>query len=200
MGLAARLAAVVAFGNRKVSGTSCFVKNAIIMGVLTTAILTAGCGKRDGSSGTSATRPIARKDTVSSPVAQPALAAWKRGDQATAVSSFVAADWSVRPLFAPDSVLNLSEDEFKALSNAGREAKAAEMIAGLDLMKKLVRAVDQVGRDAASQGDPTQARRYFTSLKQRGTALDSPDRLKLVQIVGKSFKKLSDKELAKIEP
>jgi hypothetical protein len=64
--------------------------------------------------------------------------------------------------------------------------------------KQLAAAVAQAGRDAASKGDAAQARKYFTSLKQCGTALDSPDRLSLVQFVGQAFKKMSDKELAKI--
>ena len=67
----------------------------------------------------------------------------------------------------------------------------AEMMSQLDSVKKLAAAVAQAGRDAASKGDTAQARKYFTSLKQCGTALDSPDCLSLVQLVGKAFKKMA---------
>jgi hypothetical protein len=94
--------------------------------------------------------------------------------------------------------LSLSEDQFKALSDADRQTKSNEMMPQLDAMKQLAAAVAQAGRDAASKGDATQAQKYFTSLKQCGTALDSPDSLRLVQLVGQALKKMSDKELSKI--
>src|ERR1035438_7674828 len=106
------------------------MKNAIITGVMAATILIAGCGKKSSSS--SATPPSqAVVASSSSPVSQPALAAWQQGDKAAAVSSFLGADWSARPLFAAGSVLSLSEAQFKALSNADRQAKANEMTAQL---------------------------------------------------------------------
>ncbi len=124
------------------------------------------------------------------------MTAWQQGDIPKAVSSFVETDWSSRPLFAAVSTLSLTEDQFKALSDAERQAKSAEMMSQVESLKKLGLAVAQAGRDAAAKGDTAQARKYFTSLKQCGTALESPDCLSLVQIVGKSFKKLADTELA----
>ena len=114
------------------------------------------------------------------------------------MSSFLVADWSARPLFATDSPLSLSEDQFKALSDADRQAKSKEVVARLDVMKKLARSVVQAGHDAASEGDLAKARTCFTSLKQCGTALDSPGCLQLVRFVGQAFKKLADQETAKI--
>ena len=94
--------------------------------------------------------------------------------------------------------MSLTEDQFKALSDAERQAKSGEMFSQLDSVKKLAAAVAQAGRDADSKGDTALARKHFTSLKQCGTALDSPDCLSLVQLVGKGFKKTADTELAKI--
>jgi len=162
-------------------------------------ILLVGCDKPKTSSGT---QPSPAKEqpsaTASAPVAQAAVSAWRRGDKATAISSFLAAEWTARPLFASDSPLNLAEDQFKSLSDADRQAKSGEMMKQLDSLKQLAAAVAQAGRDAAAKGDTAQAGIYFTSLKQCGTALGSPDRLTLVQLVGKSLNKLADTELAKI--
>ena len=176
------------------------MKIAIITGVMTTTILIAGCGKKNGSSVSSATQPTAQTDAASSssPVSQPALTAWQQGDKAAAVSSFLAADWSARPLFAAGSTLSLNEDQFKALSDADRQAKSREMMTQLPLLKQLAAAVAQAGRDAASKGDAPQARKYFTSLKQFGAALESPDYTLIVQLVGKGMEKTADTELAKI--
>ena len=173
------------------------MKNAIITGVMAATILIAGCGKKSSSS--SATPPSqAVVASSSSPVSQPALAAWQQGDKAAAVSSFLGADWSARPLFAAGSVLSLSEAQFKALSNADRQAKANEMTAQLASLNHLAAAVRQAGQDAASKGDFAQARKCFTALKQCGTALAGPDCLSLVQLVGQGLIKKADSELAKI--
>ena len=126
------------------------------------------------------------------------MSAWEQGDESTAVRSFVETDWSSRPLFAADSLLSLSEEQYKTLSDAERQAKSGEMMTQLDSLKRLARAVAEAGRDAAARGDAAQARKYFTSLKQCGTALDSPDCLSIVQLVGRAFKRLADTELAKI--
>ncbi len=164
------------------------------------SILLAGCGKKESASGSSA--PPKKQESEAAPagaaVAQPALTAWQQGDKSTAVSSFLEADWSARPLFASGSTLNLSEDQFKALPAADRQAKSGEMMSQLDSVKKLAAAVAQAGREAASKGDTPQARKCFASLKQCGTALDSPDRLRIVQLVGQAFKKMADTELAKV--
>ena len=174
------------------------MKNTNITMIMAATILIAGCGKKSPSS--SATPPPAQADAVSSssPVSQAALTAWQQGDKVAAVSSFLAADWSARPLFAADSPLSLTESQFAALSAADRQAKSGVLTAQLDSFKKLVAAVRQAGNDAAAKGDATQARKCFMSLKQCGTALESPDCMQLVQLVGKAFVKMSDTELTKI--
>lgn len=146
-----------------------------------------------------ATLPTAQANAAS-PIAaaQPPLTAWKRGDKTAAVSSFLAADWSARPLFATGSPLNLSEAQFKALSETERQAKSTELLSQIASLKQMMQAVAQAGQDAASKGDPSQARKYFTAIKQCGTALESSDFTQLVQLVGKAFVKKANAELAKV--
>ena len=135
------------------------------------------------------------------PILQPAFTAWQQGDASTAVRSFLAVDWSARPLFAAGSPLSLSDDQMHALraySEADYEAKSREVITELAQLKHLAKAVEEAGRDTASKGDVAQARKDFTSLKQFGTALDSPDYVQIVQLVGRASKKMSDIELARI--
>jgi len=176
------------------------MNNTIITGVMAAFFLMAGCGKKSSSSSSPATPPPPQAEAASSssPISQPALSAWQQGDKAAAVGDFLAADWSARPLFAAGSALSLTEDQFTALGDADRQAKSSEMTAQLDSFKRLAAAVAQAGRDAASKGDAAQARKYFTSLKQCGAALDSPDCLRLVQLVGQGMKTRADTELAKI--
>ena len=101
-------------------------------------------------------------------------------------------------MFPPSSVLSLSEDQFKALSMAEEQVKSSQMTSQLDSLKALVRAVIQAGDDALAKGDAAGARKYFTSVEQCGTALDSTNNLKLAQLVGQAFEKRAQSELAKI--
>jgi hypothetical protein len=184
--------------NSMLHALRCIMNVAIINGVMAFTLLVAGCGKKNDLPGSNSITPKAPANAASIPVAQPALIAWKQGDKAAAVNKFVEADWSARPLFVAGSVLNLGEDQFKAFSDAERKARVVEMTEQLDVLKQLAKAVAQAGRDEALKGDLPQARMYFASLKQCGTALGSPDRLELVQMVGQSFRNLSDKETANI--
>lgn len=170
------------------------MKNAIITGAMAATILIAGCTRGNHASSGPATRATAS----AAPVLQPALQSWQQGDKAAAVSHFLAVDWSRRPLFASGSVLNLTEDQFKGLSDSERQAKSRDMTAQLALLKQLAAAVAQAGLDARSKGDAAQAGKDFTSLKQFGQALESSNYMLIVQLVGKGIEKRGDAELKNI--
>jgi RNA polymerase sigma factor (sigma-70 family) len=141
-----------------------------------------------------------RINSSASPILQPALTAWQRGDKAAAVSNFLAADLSDRPLFASDSALSLSENQLDALPLADLQAKSGEVASQLDSLKGLARAVIQDGDDAVAKGDTAQARKCFTAVQQCGEALDSTNCPRLAQFVGQALKKRAQSELAKIGP
>jgi hypothetical protein len=161
-------------------------------------ILTAGCGKPSTPSGGAVAPPADTTAIPATPISQPALTAWRQGDKAGAVAGFLAADWSAHPLFAADSALSLSESQFKALSDADRQAKSTELTTQLGVFKQLAAAVTQAGQEAAAKGDPAQARKCFTALKQCGAALAGPDSSSLVQLVGQALSKRADTELGKL--
>jgi hypothetical protein len=113
------------------------------------------------------------KKSATTPVMQSILTAWQQGDQASAISQFVAADWNRRPLFAQGSSLSLSEAQFNALPAAEQEAKMKELLPQLSAIRELAKSVVQAGRDAGGKGDSAQARKYFESVKQFGAAIES---------------------------
>jgi hypothetical protein len=132
------------------------------------------------------------------PAIAPVQAAWEKGDKSAAVARFAETDWRARPLFAPESPLGLSEQQFQSLPAAERTAKLEETLAQIGTLKKLAAAVMQAGLDAAAKQDFDHARKYFTSLKQCGEALDGPDSLLVVKLVGRAMKKNADAELAEL--
>ena len=166
------------------------MKRAILNAAITACLAIAGCSKQTAPPGPAA--------ATNAPAAQPAMAAWQQGDTAAAVSRFVQSDWTRQPLFASDSTLSLSEDQFKGLSAAERESRSTELTSQVEAFRKLASAVADAGRDAAAKGDTALARKYFTSLQQCGTALQSSNCLAIIQLVGKAIKRTGDTELAKI--
>jgi hypothetical protein len=133
-------------------------------------------------------------------VMEPLLYAWKQGDHASALRRFTETDWSARPLFAPASVLSLSESQFAAIPAFDREARANEMLKQVGVLQQLVRAVLQAAAESADKKHSAQARRYFTSLKQCGQALDEGDALAIVKQIAQMMKKRADEGLAKLGP
>lgn len=145
--------------------------------------------------------PAKSQDVAASatiPTAESVLSAWQQGDKATAVSRFVQVDWTARPLFASNSVLGLSETQFRAIPNSSRQAKLEELISQVPILKGIARAVATAGKDAAARKDFADAKKHFTSLQQCGATLSGPDFTLLVQQIGKFMKRLADEESAKL--
>ena len=167
----------------------------------------AGCGRSErpvptaspaaptASPAAKATKP----PTSSTPGMQQVLTSWQNGDKVAAVSQFVQVDWSARPLFAADSPLNLSEDQFRSLSQSERTAKNGELLSQVPRLKDVYREVVEAGRSAAAKGDTAEARRDFMALKRCGEALDSQDFTLFVGALGKLFKRTADEELTKLK-
>jgi uncharacterized Zn ribbon protein len=97
-------------------------------------------------------------------------------------------------------VLSLSESQFTALPASDRTAKLNDAIKQVGVLQQLVRAVMQAGNEAADKKDSAQARKYFTSLKQSGNALEEGDALAIVKQIAQMMKKRADEGLAKLGP
>jgi hypothetical protein len=174
------------------------MKKKTIGGIMAAAVLLAGCGKMNDSSVNSSV-PAKQQDTrATAGILQPALTVWQQGDQSGAIRLFLEADWSSRPLFTPGSPLNLSEKQFGSLPAADRGTKAQEISTELGVLKHLLAAVTKAGLDAAAKQDVSTVRKDFTSLKQCGEALDRPDSLAIVKLVGHKLKENAEVELAKL--
>lgn len=152
-----------------------------------------GCEKKSESSGPAGSQSTA---TATKPaVAESAVAAWLQGDKANALNRFLETDWSAGPLFEAGSSLALTEAQFKSLSSAQREAQSQENLAKLKVLKEMAATVVAAGRAAAEKQDVALARKHFNSVRQFGEALDGPDSLAILKLVGQAAKKMADKEL-----
>jgi hypothetical protein len=194
------------------------MRNATVAALLAAALAATwitGCGDRhsesENAASQSATSPQvpAPPPPLPAPSASPAksqnaagsaatatpesvLIAWRSGDQAAAVARFVQVDWTAHPLFATDSVLGLSESQFRAIPEPSHRAKLEELSSQVAVLKEIARAVAAAGRDAAAKRDIANAEKDFTSLKQCGEALSAPDLTDLVRGTGNAMKRMAD--------
>lgn len=174
--------------------------------VLSIVVLTTSCGKKGTETKAPGREAAQAPGSIS---AESAIAAFKQGDRAGAVEKFVRVDWTRRPLFPADSLLNLSEEQFKEKILAIRQAArpgtvplskeeqelADKLMNEIRTLKELVRAVADEAKAAAARGDRSTAQRYYTAIRNCGQALQSQEFTQMVQLAGKGFVKLADEGL-----
>src|SRR5262245_1174911 len=149
------------------------------------ASLLAGCGKNNQ---TQSAKDPPQASSVERTALEQSISAWTSGDKAGAVSQFLQIDWAKGKPFSSGSILHYSEAEFAALPPETR-AKLGDQMADITALKELGKQVIQQGQEAAAKGDKSQAGKYLNAVNQCGERLDQPDRLVLLQQVGKALKK-----------
>lgn len=172
-------------------------------------VLTLGCSQDTGNQAAQETEPngqpaggppppppVASAPAANTPAAAtPAVNAWQQGKKSDAIRLFVEADWSNRPLFPSGSAASLSEEEFRVLDHQEREKKLDALHARLRLLRELIRAVAEAGKNAAAQGNTVQARQYFSAIREFGGALNSSGYTDVLRGTGKGFVGTADSEL-----
>lgn len=129
-----------------------------------------------------------------------ALALWKMGDHDAAVAQFLAVDFRRRPLFPAGSSMAYTEKEFAGLPAATRERVHQEILAQSHLLKLLGARVRDLGKAALQAGKPSVAEQHLGALQRCGDALETPDALTLLQLIGKGFRKAADRATAPDKP
>lgn len=176
-----------------------------ITSCLAAAILLSACGKKAAAPASGAQSPgaSAPSEAASSssamPVSEPAISAMGEGNTDAAVRDFVNADWSARPLFTTGSSLNLSEAQFEAIPQAEREKNHEDVSGVINALRQTATATVRAAHEAAAKGDKETARKYLEAVKNCGQALDKPDRLNVLIILGQSMQRDADRELSHLD-
>jgi hypothetical protein len=118
-----------------------------------------------------------------------ALKLWTEAKRPQAVAEFLTVDFAQRPLFPKGSILNYTEKQFIDLPNAAREKLAQQMIDDLQKLKQLAASVRKEGQTAQEAGDTARAELCSAQIRRCGQALDHPDSLALLRLVGQALQK-----------
>lgn len=137
------------------------------------------------------------------PASQPAagadgLAPWMKGQKKAAVDSFVHADWTSGAFVASDPLLGMTEAAFEA-DVAGDPAKQKELTDKTNALKSLGPMVLNNADSDANGGSVSEARLYFTAVRDCGKYLSSHDgELTILKQVGKALVGAAEQRLAKL--
>ncbi len=116
-------------------------------------------------------------------------------DSSWAIEAFLQVDWSKGDEVFAGTNLSMSEADFVRQTAAERQRVSEQNLKELATVRELARAVTAAGQKAADEGDRAQAERCFRGVHALGETLSAPDRMALVQLVGKALKELAQKKL-----
>jgi len=123
------------------------------------------------------------------------LDAWESGNKDVAIGKLLQIDWDNPAASGGIPVMGYTEKEFATLS---REQQAMSMKLAGD-SKAILRHAFSLAKQAEGKGDFAKARQYYDAVRQLGNALSGPERLIVLQMMGKALVQMADEKLATLK-
>jgi len=189
----------------------------------TMAISLAGCGKKEETSEpqapppppqaspqapaetstpAQATAPVVEDVAAAAETGAPSprflgevLVSWNMGKRDEAVQKFLAIQWDAATAFQGIPMLVMSEQQLTSLSPE-QQNRIVQETQGLSAVLRVIAAhMIATGETQAAAGDTDSAKAHFEAVRQCGQALAIPDRLEVVQTLGKAMVQLAQEKL-----
>ena len=113
------------------------------------------------------------------------VALWSWGSKEAAIEKFLSFDWNDASLFPSGTALGYSESDFASLPKTQQRQLMREVEGTAKALKQMSLRVKQLGDQSRASANSAKAKICFNSVGQCGTALDQPNRLRILQLVGK---------------
>ena len=107
--------------------------------------------------------------------------------------------WDVSGVFFDLPVLNLSEDRFTSLSRSERTSMQEESLQLTRTLRAISRHVIAAGDNLQASGDKKAAKASYQAVQHFGEALSSPERLQVIQMIGKGIANSAQEKAAAME-
>ena len=127
------------------------------------------------------------------------LVAWNTGKRGEAVNQFLQLNWQDPAVFQGVPVFTMSEQQLAALPQAQRDAVSQQAQQLSQAARDLARAVVATTDTFLASGNVVGARSRLEAVQQFGQALAAPERLQIIQLVGKAIGQLTQEKLAGIK-
>jgi hypothetical protein len=127
------------------------------------------------------------------------LAAWKAGKQGDAVNQFLQLNWQDPSVLQGIPALSMSEQDFASMSPAQRDQMSQQVQSLTQNLREIAQAVVASTDSFIASGNSTGAKARLDSVQQFGEVLAAPERLQILQLVGKAITALAQKKLADVK-
>ena len=127
------------------------------------------------------------------------LSSWDSGDKERATEQFNKVSWDHPEVFANVPVLNISEQDFMALSQDQQIQFMKDTTEFATKLRKLGLHVLSQGDSALASGDKATSKKHFVAVLQCGRTIASNDYYELIQLTAKGLISAAEDRLSKIE-
>ncbi|MBN1507898.1 MAG: hypothetical protein JW955_13690 [Sedimentisphaerales bacterium] len=127
------------------------------------------------------------------------LATWKAGKQGEAVNQFLQLNWHDPSVLQGIPALSMSEQDFASLSPAQRDRMSQQVQTLAQNLREIAKAVVASTDSFMASGNTVGAKARLDSVQQFGQGLATPERLQIIQLVGKAITALAQEKLSAIK-
>jgi len=127
------------------------------------------------------------------------LATWNMGKRGEALNQFLQLNWQDPAVLQGIPILAMSEQQFAALSQAQRDPITQQAQQFSQTARDMARAVIASTDTFVASGNTVGAKARFDAVQQFGQALAAPERLQIIQLVGKAITSLAQEKLSGVK-
>lgn len=120
---------------------------------------------------------------------------WESGAKDEAISKLLQIDWESPTAIGDLPMMNITEKDFAALSRSEKEKGQAVAMKLAGNSKAVLRHAFSLAEQAEGEGDSAKAKLYYEAVQRLGNALSGPERLVVLQMIGRSLVKMADEKL-----
>ena len=144
-------------------------------------------------------KEMAREETETFVDLQDVISLWEKGDKEQAARQFIQVNWKHPDVFANVPVLNISQQDFMAFSQAQQIQFMQDTKDLARNLRELGLHVISAGEAALASGDKATSKKYYESVLQCGQSIASNDYFELIMLTAKGLIKASEDKLAQLE-
>ena len=158
-----------------------------------------------GAPATATAKPAAQHEEITQDKSetfvdlQDVLSSWNTGDKEKATRQFLKVNWNHPEVFAKVRVLNISQQDFMASSQAQQMQFMQDTKDFSSSLRKLGLHILSMGDASVASGDKATSKKYYESVLQCAQSIASHDYYDLILLTAKNLIKASEDKLAQLE-
>ncbi len=144
-------------------------------------------------------RPLAEEAEKSPAKFSAVLSAWDSGDKDESVRQLLQVHWEDPAAFVDMPVLKITEQNFTALGAGERADLQNEAMKLASTAKNILRHAFVLAEQHEAAGEKQEAKKCYEGVQKLGKALANPDRLAVLQMMGKGLVEMAQEKINAVD-